>query len=207
MMYKLLLLGAFMYVTESYTTRNIPSIRLSNSITALTVSQAPILPSLIESTLKEIESDELFLQTEKDLKTFGQVKLTLEERKTRHRSLRNLGIPSFSKYLNEKSVSIKRKDTSILQLNIGLYCNQACNHCHVESSPRRTETMTIEVAQQCLNILDNSPSIKTVDITGISISTYSIICVFLYSLLPSTCLSVYIYIYCIICTSGNRSLS
>jgi hypothetical protein len=24
-----------------------------------------------------------------------------------------------------------------LQLNIGLYCNQACAHCHVDSSPKR----------------------------------------------------------------------
>ena len=29
-----------------------------------------------------------------------------------------------------------RRPTSILQLNIGLYCNQACKHCHVESSPK-----------------------------------------------------------------------
>lgn len=28
-----------------------------------------------------------------------------------------------------------RGPASILQLNIGLYCNQACRHCHVESSP------------------------------------------------------------------------
>ena len=29
----------------------------------------------------------------------------------------------------------------MLQLNVGLYCNQACSHCHVDSSPLRTETM------------------------------------------------------------------
>jgi hypothetical protein len=32
--------------------------------------------------------------------------------------------------------------TTILQINIGLYCNQACVHCHVESSPLRTEQMS-----------------------------------------------------------------
>lgn len=29
-----------------------------------------------------------------------------------------------------------RGPAAILQLNIGLYCNQACRHCHVESSPK-----------------------------------------------------------------------
>ena len=124
------------------------------------------LPSLVESTLESIESDEIFLQTEKDLKTFGQRKLTLDERKIRHRSLSNLGIPSFSGYLKERSVHISRKETKILQLNIGLYCNQACNHCHVESSPRRTEQMTLEIAAKCMSIMDNSPSIDVVDLTG-----------------------------------------
>ena len=124
------------------------------------------LPSLVESTLEGIQLDTVFLQTEKDLKQFGQTKLTLEERKARHRSLRNLGIPSFSGYIKDKAVDISRKETKILQLNIGLYCNQACNHCHVESSPRRSEAMNLEVAAQCMNILDRSPSIDTVDLTG-----------------------------------------
>ena len=54
----------------------------------------------------------------------------------------------------------------ILQLNIGLYCNQACNHCHVESSPKRQEMMDRTTADQCLEVLKNSPSVHTVDITG-----------------------------------------
>ena len=124
------------------------------------------LTSLVESTLEGMQSDTVFLQTEKDLKTLGQKKLTLEERKARHRSLGNLGIPSFSGYLKDRSVSISRKKTKILQLNIGLYCNQACSHCHVESSPRRTESMSIEIAAKCMAILDESPSIDIVDLTG-----------------------------------------
>ena len=54
----------------------------------------------------------------------------------------------------------------ILQLNIGLYCNQACNHCHVESSPKRQEMMDRTTADQCLEVLKNSPTVHTVDITG-----------------------------------------
>ena len=129
-------------------------------------ANADPMTSLVESTLEGMQSDSIFLQTEKDLKTLGQKKLTLEERKARHRSLGNLGIPSFSGYLKDRSVSISRKKTKILQLNIGLYCNQACSHCHVESSPRRTESMSIDVATKCMAILDESPSIDIVDLTG-----------------------------------------
>ena len=53
-----------------------------------------------------------------------------------------------------------------MQINVGLYCNQACTHCHVESSPKRKETMTEETAQRVLALLANSPSVATVDITG-----------------------------------------
>lgn len=31
---------------------------------------------------------------------------------------------------------LRRGSTAVFQLNIGLFCNQACKHCHVESSPR-----------------------------------------------------------------------
>lgn len=56
--------------------------------------------------------------------------------------------------------------TTVFQLNIGLFCNQACTHCHVESSPKRTEVMSQEVADRCLRLLDASPSVSTVDLTG-----------------------------------------
>jgi radical SAM/Cys-rich protein len=61
---------------------------------------------------------------------------------------------------------LHRHEPQILQINIGLYCNQACGHCHVESSPLRTEMMTAETASQCLQLLKNTPSITTLDITG-----------------------------------------
>lgn len=62
--------------------------------------------------------------------------------------------------------SLRKKKIEILQANIGLYCNQACNHCHVESSPKRKEMMLQQTAERCLLILQNSPSIHTLDLTG-----------------------------------------
>lgn len=118
---------------------------------ALARSRQDISGSLVEKTLEEMDS------------TGNQVKhLSREERKARRRSLD--GMPSFQSFL---SAPLMRKPTSIFQINIGLYCNQACSHCHVESSPRRLkEQMTRETVDRCLKVLENSPSITTVDITG-----------------------------------------
>ena len=55
--------------------------------------------------------------------------------------LTELGVPQFREFLAERNLSPKRKPAEVFQLNIGLYCNQACNHCHVESSPKRKEMM------------------------------------------------------------------
>ncbi|TGL56458.1 radical SAM/Cys-rich domain protein [Leptospira ognonensis] len=55
---------------------------------------------------------------------------------------------------------------SVFQMNIGKWCNQACKHCHVDASPLRTEMMSKETMDQCLEVIASVPSIKTVDITG-----------------------------------------
>ena len=47
-----------------------------------------------------------------------------------------------------------------------LKTTQACSHCHVESSPKRKEVMSLDIADQCLSVLSNSPSISIVDLTG-----------------------------------------
>lgn len=98
----------------------------------------------------------------------GQAALTREEEAARRRSLAALGLPSFSQACTDAGVSpLVRGACEIFQINIGLYCNQACGHCHVESSPRRTaEQMTRETAERCVALLDASPGVKTLDITG-----------------------------------------
>ena len=56
-----------------------------------------------------------------------------------------------------------------LQINIGLRCNLACNHCHVDSSPSRiadTENMTEATGDKVIQWLTDNPTIETVDITG-----------------------------------------
>ena len=123
--------------------------------------------SLIPTTLREMDADPEFQATAKQLREVGQKRLTLEERKNRRRALDALGVPDFEPFLAQRSLPAPRRDVvTTLQVNVGLYCNQACTHCHVESSPKRTETMDDATAQRVLELLAASPSVQTVDITG-----------------------------------------
>ena len=56
-------------------------------------------------------------------------------------------------------------DVGVLQINFGRLCNQSCRHCHVEAGPNRTEIISREVLETCLDILRTS-EIPTADITG-----------------------------------------
>lgn len=60
---------------------------------------------------------------------------------------------------------IRRGELQTLQINIGLKCNQQCFHCHVNSSPKRTEKMSIDTLEAVKSFL-LSKKIETLDITG-----------------------------------------
>ncbi|HEX9860473.1 MAG TPA: arsenosugar biosynthesis radical SAM (seleno)protein ArsS [Nitrospirota bacterium] len=53
----------------------------------------------------------------------------------------------------------------IIQVNLGLYCNQKCAHCHVGASPERTEKMSWETMELVLDAADEARP-RLVDITG-----------------------------------------
>jgi radical SAM/Cys-rich protein len=61
---------------------------------------------------------------------------------------------------------LRRGAARILQLNLTRRCNLACHHCHVESSPKRTETMDARTVGRALELLAASPGIALVDLTG-----------------------------------------
>lgn len=54
---------------------------------------------------------------------------------------------------------------STLQMNVGLKCNLACKHCHVESSPSRTEEMSKETMEHCIKVVRDH-GFDVIDITG-----------------------------------------
>jgi len=60
---------------------------------------------------------------------------------------------------------LQAKDLRILQCNIIRTCNMACRHCHVESSPKRTERMSWDTMARILDMVDAHPW-QQVDITG-----------------------------------------
>ncbi len=53
----------------------------------------------------------------------------------------------------------------IFQINVGKLCNQTCKHCHVDAGPDRTEMMTRETADLCLEAIRHTGA-GTVDLTG-----------------------------------------
>ena len=61
--------------------------------------------------------------------------------------------------------NIKKEFIDTLQINIGYKCNQACKHCHVNSSPSRTEMMSDEIIDLIPQVIYKY-KIKTLDITG-----------------------------------------
>ena len=125
--------------------------------------------SLIPETLRDMETDDEFKLAQERLKSEGQAALTREERARRRRALDGLDVPSFDEFVVSRGARpLAREPTTILQVNIGLYCNQACSHCHVESSPlRKEEVMSEETAQRLIHLMDAAQgSIMTLDITG-----------------------------------------
>ncbi|MFT7516490.1 MAG: radical SAM/Cys-rich protein [Myxococcota bacterium] len=64
---------------------------------------------------------------------------------------------------------LSRLGFSTLQFNIGRLCNQACLHCHVESSPALTgvtDNASTKLVDQVIQLLKATPSITTLDLTG-----------------------------------------
>jgi sulfatase maturation enzyme AslB (radical SAM superfamily) len=141
--------------------------------------------SLVDETLTQMENDVDFQEMAKQLQEFGKEGVARaervkrrEERAKRRRALDELGVPNFMKFVSDnnndavetaavRDGQLYRTEPTILQLNIGLYCNQACSHCHVESSPlRKSETMSAEVAARCLTLLQSTPTVDTLDLTG-----------------------------------------
>jgi len=60
---------------------------------------------------------------------------------------------------------LRRSGLSELQVNLGYLCNQACEHCHVEAGPKRTEMMTWDTMARIVDWAREN-EIRAVDLTG-----------------------------------------
>ena len=75
-------------------------------------------------------------------------------------------VPSFQENLRKQGCDqLRRTPLQEVQINVGKLCNQACNHCHVDAGPKRSEIMSWETMEKILGWIRRS-GIKKVDITG-----------------------------------------
>jgi len=61
---------------------------------------------------------------------------------------------------------LRRASTRTLQVNLGHLCNMACQHCHMDAGPHRTEIMPAAIADHVIELLAASPGVDTLDLTG-----------------------------------------
>ncbi len=73
---------------------------------------------------------------------------------------------NFHGVLNEHGLDLPAVTIDTLQINITKLCNQACRHCHVDSSPKRTEQMDRRTVERVAELLAGHPTITKLDITG-----------------------------------------
>src|SRR6266542_598231 len=71
----------------------------------------------------------------------------------------------FDEKLAAHGIELRAETVDTLQVNVGKLCNQACKHCHVDASPKRTEIMTRETAEAVIAAVGRF-GIPTLDITG-----------------------------------------
>ena len=74
-------------------------------------------------------------------------------------------LTGFSRTLAQHGLKLTREKTQILQVNVGLLCNQTCGHCHLNAGPGKTEVMTRQTADQ-IAAWAGRVSFETIDITG-----------------------------------------
>ena len=72
---------------------------------------------------------------------------------------------NFKQTLERHCLQLTRGQTTMLQINVGLVCDLACRHCHLEAGPARSELMsaaTVEAVIACAERFD----FAAIDITG-----------------------------------------
>ena len=72
----------------------------------------------------------------------------------------------FEALLGQHNIKLPPRSIDTLQVNLTRLCNQVCRHCHVDSSPTRTEMLSPEGVAKCLEILEQHPQITKLDLTG-----------------------------------------
>ncbi len=75
------------------------------------------------------------------------------------------GIEPFRQTLARHGLELTRGETTTLQVNMGLLCNQVCHHCHLEAGPDRREVMRPETVDAVVAFVQRC-RVGVIDITG-----------------------------------------
>jgi radical SAM/Cys-rich protein len=76
------------------------------------------------------------------------------------------GAPDFDGRLRVHGLALRRGPVTTLQVNVGLRCDLACHHCHVEAGPKRREALGERLAERVLEVIGASPALELLDLTG-----------------------------------------
>ncbi len=74
-------------------------------------------------------------------------------------------LETFRQNLVKNSLELTRTHCTTLQVNVGLLCNQACKHCHLDAGPSKKEIMSEKTVNDVLDLARRF-QFKTIDITG-----------------------------------------
>jgi len=74
-------------------------------------------------------------------------------------------VEPFKQTLAKHGLRLTRVKTTTLQVNVGLLCNQACRHCHLEAGPKNEKLMDSETLEQVVDLARRFP-FEAIDITG-----------------------------------------
>jgi radical SAM/Cys-rich protein len=74
--------------------------------------------------------------------------------------------PTVLPFYRHLDAPLQKQSIEVLQINLGKRCNLACNHCHVEASPQRTEELSAAVCADLITLIQQFPQITAIDLTG-----------------------------------------
>jgi radical SAM/Cys-rich protein len=72
---------------------------------------------------------------------------------------------SFAGVLARGGITLRRAETTTLQVNVGFLCNQSCRHCHLGAGPGRTEVMSRETMAAVASYAERG-GFPVIDLTG-----------------------------------------
>ena len=89
----------------------------------------------------------------------------LRENINRGAEQESIVVESFRRTLFRHGLRLERGHTTTLQINVGLLCNQACKHCHLDASPKHTELIDDSTFRDVVAFARRG-RFETIDITG-----------------------------------------